>query len=291
MVQVHQVIRAWWNEPCCPKLKALFQATPAIITWELWKRRNNMKHGGVISEKRVIREVNKTLYFLARFRYPWLTNIPVLWIDMIRYFESYKPYVVSRRVTWHLPNAGWVKCNSDGASKGNPCPSSYGYCIRDSSGDLLYAEAIDIGHTTNIVAEVKGILHGLLYCVDKQLHPLIMETDSLVMKTIIEGEWECPWTIRADVKKIKEIKNNYNVLFQHVFREGNVVADLLANLVFYSAVVLVCMHAQSGDERTLYFPYITSMWYYSGYAFIRCINNVKGGKHMFNGSYYSEDNC
>ncbi|XP_070055030.1 uncharacterized protein [Nicotiana tomentosiformis] len=235
MVQVHQVIRAWWSKPCCPKLKPLFQATPAIITLELWKRRNKMKHGGAVSEKRVIHEVNKTLFFLARSRYPRLTNIPVLWTDMIRYFERYKPYVVSRRVIWQLPNAGWFKCNSDGASKGNPSPSSYGYYTRDNVGDLIYAQSTDIGQTTNIVAEAKGILYGLLYCVDKQLHPLIMETDSLVMKKIIENEWECPWTIRAYVKKIKEIKDNYNVLFKHVFREGNAVADLLANLVFSSA--------------------------------------------------------
>ncbi|XP_075097951.1 uncharacterized protein LOC142175265 [Nicotiana tabacum] len=129
----------------------------------------------------------------------------------------------------------WFKCNSHGASKGNPGPSSYGYYIRDSAGDLIYAQSTDIGQTTNIVVEAKGILYGLMYCVDKPLHPLIMESDSLVMKKIIKKEWECPWTIRADVKKIKEIKGNYNVLFQHVFREGNAVADLLANLVFSSA--------------------------------------------------------
>ncbi|XP_070034564.1 uncharacterized protein [Nicotiana tomentosiformis] len=58
MVQVHQVVRAWWSEPCCPKLKPLFQATPAIITWELWKRRNKMKHGGAVSEKRSAEELS-----------------------------------------------------------------------------------------------------------------------------------------------------------------------------------------------------------------------------------------
>lgn len=32
LVQVHQVIRAWWTETCCTKLKPLYQAAPAIIT-------------------------------------------------------------------------------------------------------------------------------------------------------------------------------------------------------------------------------------------------------------------
>ncbi|XP_075091556.1 uncharacterized protein LOC142171756 [Nicotiana tabacum] len=45
LVQVHQVIRAWWSEKCYAKLKPLFQVVPVIITWEIWKRRNSMKHG------------------------------------------------------------------------------------------------------------------------------------------------------------------------------------------------------------------------------------------------------
>ncbi|XP_070045297.1 uncharacterized protein [Nicotiana tomentosiformis] len=88
MVHVHQVIRAWWNEPYCQKLKPLFQEAPAVITWELWKRRNTIKNGGTISAQRVIHEVNKTLHFLAKIRYPWLSNIPGLWPDMIIIFES-----------------------------------------------------------------------------------------------------------------------------------------------------------------------------------------------------------
>lgn len=47
-----------------------------------------------------------------------------------------------------------MTCNTDGASKGNPGMSSYGYCIRDGNGDLTYAEANSIGETTNMDAEV-----------------------------------------------------------------------------------------------------------------------------------------
>ncbi|XP_070045035.1 uncharacterized protein [Nicotiana tomentosiformis] len=35
LVQVHQVIRTWWNAKCYPKLMPLYQAAPAVITWEL----------------------------------------------------------------------------------------------------------------------------------------------------------------------------------------------------------------------------------------------------------------
>ncbi|XP_075082433.1 uncharacterized protein LOC142166835 [Nicotiana tabacum] len=191
-----------------------------------------MKYGGANSCNRVIHEVNKTLHYLARVRFPWLSRIPLLWSDMISFFESYKPYVGNKTVTWQLPYEGWFKCNTDGASRDNPGPSSYGFFVRDHAGDLVFAKAKEIGETTNIVAEAKAIVEGLAYCVERQLHPLIMETDSLVMRKIIDGEWATPWCIGAEVRKIKHIKNNYNVVFEYVLREGNSVADFLGNLAF-----------------------------------------------------------
>nr|XP_009766248.1 PREDICTED: uncharacterized protein LOC104217646 [Nicotiana sylvestris] len=125
MVQVHQVIREWWKAKCCPKLRPLFQAAPAV-------------------------------------RYPWLPVIPLLWPNMIRFFERYKPVVVTRRVTWKLPFEGWYKCNIDGASRGNPGPSSYAFCVRDHRGDLVYAKARYIGEATNIVAEAKALVEGTI---------------------------------------------------------------------------------------------------------------------------------
>lgn len=69
LIQLKQIIRHWWYAQCCLKLKPLFQAVPAIITWELWKRRNAGKHGGSVFTNRVIHEINRTLHQLARVRY------------------------------------------------------------------------------------------------------------------------------------------------------------------------------------------------------------------------------
>ncbi|XP_070035218.1 uncharacterized protein [Nicotiana tomentosiformis] len=133
LIQLKQIIRHWWYAQCCPKLKPLFQAVPVIITWELWKRRNASKHGGLVSTNRVIHEINRTLHQLARV-------------------------------------------------------SSLGFCVRDDEGDVVYARAVDLGVTTNVVVESKAILQGLEYCVEHDLHPLILETDSLVMKKAIKRE-------------------------------------------------------------------------------------------------------
>ncbi|XP_070032252.1 uncharacterized protein [Nicotiana tomentosiformis] len=178
---------------------------PAITTWEWWKRRNTGKYGGTVSTSRVIHEVNKILHYLARMRYPWLSNMPLIWPDMIIYLEGYKPILVTRTITWQAPYAGWFKCNTDEASKGNPGPSSLGFCVRNKTGDLVYARSVDLRITTNVVAEAKYIVQGLEYCMEQGLHPLILETDSLLMKKVIEGEWDPPWSLVEEVKKIKEI--------------------------------------------------------------------------------------
>nr|XP_009793482.1 PREDICTED: uncharacterized protein LOC104240345 [Nicotiana sylvestris] len=107
-------------------------------------------------------------------------------------FASAHPSSLSKIMAVLLSFHGWYKCNTDGASKGNPGLRSLGFCVRNDEGDVVYARAVDLGVTTNVVAEAKAILQGLEYCVEHDLHPLILEIDSLVMKKVIEGEWDPP---------------------------------------------------------------------------------------------------
>lgn len=60
-------------------------------------------------------------------------------------------------VKWEEPNIGMVKCNTDGTSRGNLGDSSYGFCYRNCTGDLIYVESKPLEITTNIIAEVTAI--------------------------------------------------------------------------------------------------------------------------------------
>ncbi|KAK4735964.1 hypothetical protein R3W88_010225 [Solanum pinnatisectum] len=68
-----------------------------------------------------------------------------------------------------MPREGWVTCNTDGASKGNPSQSAYGFCIRNRGGDLIYAEAQSIGEATNMEAEVRAVWEALKYCISERM--------------------------------------------------------------------------------------------------------------------------
>lgn len=100
-----------------------------------------------------------------------------------------------KNVNWNKPSLGYLKCNCDGASKGNPGESSYAFCIRKHNGDLVWVVAERFGVGTNTMAEAKAILVCLRFSRTIPSKYLILETDSLNMKNILTKEWKIPWEL------------------------------------------------------------------------------------------------
>ncbi|XP_060182430.1 uncharacterized protein LOC132612110 [Lycium barbarum] len=68
-----------------------------------------------------------------------------------------------RIIKWMRPASGFYKCNTDGAAKGNPRPSSAAFCIRNEEGDLVYVAAKILTDGTNIMVEAEAIRMGLRF--------------------------------------------------------------------------------------------------------------------------------
>ncbi|XP_060211803.1 uncharacterized protein LOC132639368 [Lycium barbarum] len=194
--QVKQLVQIWWNTNCHYKLKPIIKAVPGMTMWQIWKWRNTKLHGGSMSRHR------------------------------------FRPSLKCTTVAWRVAISGWYKCNSDSASRGNPGPSSVAFCIRDDNGDLVYAATQKITDGNNLVVEAVAIKQGINYCMDHQMYPLLVETDSLAMKMFIRGTWEVPWCISMILKDINRLIRGQTVKVDHIYREGNCLADFLANYVF-----------------------------------------------------------
>ncbi|XP_059288975.1 uncharacterized protein LOC132042454 [Lycium ferocissimum] len=203
-VQVKHAIRIWWEQ--------------------IWKCRNNQLHDGTMTFNRVVCDINLNIHLLCKVLFPGL-NVPKRWHHIVQFFEEYKPTVVYKVIRWMRPAAGWFKCNTDGAAKGNPGPSSAACCIRNEEGDLVYAAAKKLQDGSNLVAEAEAIRMGLRYCLDKQLFPLIIETDSMAMKMILAAEWKILWGILMVVEDIQRMRRDPMVTVVHIHREGNGLAD------------------------------------------------------------------
>lgn len=59
----------------------------------------------------------------------------------------------------------------------------------------MYAEAKNIGITTNMEAEIVEVEEALKYCNVKGISHIILETDSLSLRNMILKEWKIPWNV------------------------------------------------------------------------------------------------
>nr|XP_009798917.1 PREDICTED: uncharacterized protein LOC104245059 [Nicotiana sylvestris] len=203
---LHQAITRCWTARVLPRMKPIMQALPSCIIWELWKRRNSYKYGEAIIISRVIYQVSSSLQALVRVRKLGLSNIPHKWHDLLNMLENYTPRLSYEKVIWEMPREGWVKVNTDGASRGNPGRSSIGVCIRNEVGDVTYALGREIDETINTEAESVAILEALRICL-----------------------WKPPWSIVDYMEEIWQLMSRGNFKVTHIFREGNKLADHLTN--------------------------------------------------------------
>ncbi|XP_070046652.1 uncharacterized protein [Nicotiana tomentosiformis] len=196
----HQAIVRCWTLQTVPRLKPIIQALPSIIVWELWKRRNGYKYGDLVSFNRVIYQISTMVQSLVKFRKPSLQNIPHKWPDLITMMEQ-----------------------------GNPERISIGYVLRNEEGNIVYACGKEIQEGTNTEAEMKAILEALKFCVNNDYILIDLHTDSMWVKNVIQGVWAIPWTVAEEVKEIKELMGRCNLQISHTLREGNQLADYIAN--------------------------------------------------------------
>ncbi|XP_075098992.1 uncharacterized protein LOC142175884 [Nicotiana tabacum] len=143
--------------------------------------------------------------------------------------EQYLPKLKTTKVLWKFPEAGWINVNTDRASRGNPGRSAIGFTLRNEEGDVMYASGKEIAEGTNTETEAKAVVEALRYCIENDYILIDLHTDSMIVKKAIEGEWSVPWSIAREVEEIKQPMTRSNITISHTLREGNRLADHLAN--------------------------------------------------------------
>jgi len=125
------------------------------------------------------------------------------------------------------------KIFTDGASKGNPGPSSIGAVIYDHHNEIVGKISENIGHGTNNQAEYEALIQGLKKVKELGCKNVSCYTDSelLTKHTLKKINVQNP----VLVNKMREIRNMIDKDFdvfhiEHVSREKNQEADYLANL-------------------------------------------------------------
>ncbi|XP_057856261.1 uncharacterized protein LOC131065691 [Cryptomeria japonica] len=132
---------------------------------------------------------------------------------------------------WSPPNPGWIKLNFDGASRGNPGPSSIGYIIRDHTGATLGKMAKPIPPNTNNIAEFKALQFGLRDCINHGFNNILVEGDSEIEINAIKGKNTPNWRLQGILESIiSSLDRIENYEAKHIYREANSEADVLSKL-------------------------------------------------------------
>lgn len=123
--------------------------------------------------------------------------------------------------------------NTDGASRGNPGPASYGFVLSNDKGEVLYREGKVLGITTNNVAEYTAVLQGLSYIFDNYPDSEItVISDSQLIIQQLKGVYKIKSEhLKKIYLRIKDIEENLNLMeYKSVPRAENKLADAMANL-------------------------------------------------------------
>ena len=125
-----------------------------------------------------------------------------------------------------------VVAYADGASRGNPGPSSFGAVVFDTDGKELQTMSQAIGLATNNQAEYRGAIGALEAALGLGASEVELRMDSqLVVRQLIRGEYKVrnPALIKLHSRVLHLRRQFERVAIVHVPREQNKVADKLAN--------------------------------------------------------------
>ncbi|KAG5599438.1 hypothetical protein H5410_030808 [Solanum commersonii] len=140
----------------------LFNVVPLFIIWKIWKRRNTINHGGRMRHVGIEIEIDRNLFLLAKYNYPWRKDLPTSWPGLIKFIKEYTPTLGCRRIVWNPPVMGSFKYNSDGASKRNPGPSYGAYNILDGIWETLWGIMMKIKRIKMLMEDKEVIAEHIL---------------------------------------------------------------------------------------------------------------------------------
>ncbi len=127
---------------------------------------------------------------------------------------------------------------TDGASRGNPGQSSYGFVIYDENKKLLYEEGKYLGIQTNNFAEYSAVLSALVYASKNYPKNTIINffMDSKLVKEQLSGRYKIKsQNLIPLIQRIRLLEMEFSkVNYTHIPRALNKEADRLGNMALDS---------------------------------------------------------
>lgn len=137
------------------------------------------------------------------------------------------------------PGGGYLIIHIDGAARGNPGPAGIGVVMRDEAGAFREEHQVAIGEATNNVAEYEALLFACRKAKELGYTAVRIFSDSELLVRQIRGEYRVKsprlHALHAQARLLLSSFDAAHV--DHIHREMNTRADLLANRAIDAALV------------------------------------------------------
>ncbi|KAJ0087757.1 hypothetical protein Patl1_33010 [Pistacia atlantica] len=243
-----------WSSPCSDQIELEVQKTLKVIRFEstedcLFPDESQIEFQETwIKYIQIFREIESPSYydqspvFLKNIDNPVWVQAPgesarALYSDKVisgKLFDCVPEFGKSpktRLVVWHPPFPSWIKVNTDGLSKGNPGLSACGGVFRSDSCDFLGGFAVSLGAHSAYYAELMAVFLAIHIAHSNGWRKLWLESDCLIVVRAIQSrKLDPPTQLRKLWNDCLRKIDSMNIYCSHIYREGNRVADELANL-------------------------------------------------------------
>eukprot|EP00253_Pinus_taeda_P017014 PITA_17014 len=217
---IANILRTWPKQPYqSPILNSLWNLIPGFLYWSLWKEQNNR----VFNNRRRSVEI---LWLLLKH------NLQET-LALRSWTEKDWPTSPHERSIWNSWNL-----NISYSLQGNPGPSGYGCVIRNAEGSVEHIYYGSTGTNTKNVAELEGMWKGICVADQHNFYPLEVEGDSLILINAVTriqagtsaAKIASSWRLLSRLETLEaRLRRPNSILFKHVRRTTNRVADRLAN--------------------------------------------------------------
>jgi ribonuclease HI len=131
-----------------------------------------------------------------------------------------------------------VVVHVDGGARGNPGPAAAAAVVSTPDGEVLDEAGITIGHTTNNVAEYRGLLLGLQRARDLGADEVEVVNDSELVAKQVNGVYKVkhPDMRPLHAESLKALQGFARWSIRSVPRAENAAADALVNQALDAAL-------------------------------------------------------
>lgn len=224
-----QAVASWMKMPTHPsQFDICRMATAAHILHEIWVDRCRATYDDKpMNARQVCLQIIRKVHLISVVHSPQRPATKLQYHHMEIMGISRK-HIRFKRGGWHRwvpPATGEYKLNIDGSTRGNFMTG--GGVIRDSCGGFIAGFSTAYGNGTNMIAEFRALLEGLVLCHSLHISRISIESDAAVVVHAIKQGKIDNWRLQYIVQDcLQEFRGGYQI--EHIFREKNMVTDRLA---------------------------------------------------------------